>query len=330
MAGVSTGTVDRIIHSRGQVSQENIDKVNAIIKSSGYKKNIFASNLAFKKKFKFGVFIPKASGLDYWEMPIKGIHKAETELLNYGVQLVYFYYPFTLEGFQKAAQTVLDADIDGLLFAPIFFESSKLFLTNCQQKGWPVIMIDSQLEGFNQAYIGQNAFQSGFLAGKLASIGLAPSSKIMIVKIARDIDSTSTFQQRTRGFYDYFSQLKNANQFELIETIIRDEDNAFNISEFSDVSSLFVPNSRAYLVAEAIQKSGNLPIRLVGFDLLPQNLAYLKSGNIDFLINQKPEEQGYQGIQYLYKTVVLKESVTSLQFMPLDIIVSENCAFTQF
>ena len=43
MANVSTGTVDRIIHNRGRVSQENVDKVNALIKEYGYIKNDFAS-----------------------------------------------------------------------------------------------------------------------------------------------------------------------------------------------------------------------------------------------------------------------------------------------
>ncbi len=79
IANVSPGTVDRIIHNRGQVSQENVDKVNAIIKEYGFKKNIFASNLAFNKKFRFVVFLPENEGLEYWQAPINGIEKASDE-----------------------------------------------------------------------------------------------------------------------------------------------------------------------------------------------------------------------------------------------------------
>jgi LacI family transcriptional regulator len=42
-------------------------------------------------------------------------------------------------------------------------------------------------------------------------------------------------------------------------------------------------------------------IKVVGYELLKQNLESVNEGCIDFLINQKPEEQGYLGIHHLYK-----------------------------
>jgi LacI family transcriptional regulator len=65
----------------------------------------------------------------------------------------------------------------------------------------------------------------------------------------------------------------------------------------------------------------------VGYELLKQNLEYLNDGTIDFLIHQNPEEQGYMGVNHLYKKSVLKEPVESLHYMPLEIIVKENQMF---
>jgi len=65
-------------------------------------------------------------------------------------------------------------------------------------------------------------------------------------------------------------------------------------------------------------------IRIVGYELLKQNLEYLNDDIIDFLIHQNPEEQGYMGINHLYKKSVLKEPVEDLYYMPLEIIVKEN------
>jgi len=328
LAGVSPGTVDRIIHKRGEVSQENIDKVNAIIKASGYKKNIFASQLAINKTFQFGIFIPQASGLDYWKLPVKGIEKAARELANFGVQCNYFYYPYTPEGFAKGAKDVLSADLDGLLFAPVFYEASKNFIQEFQKRKIPTMLIDAQIEGYQHAYIGQDARQSGYLAGRLVSMGLPKSSRLIIVKIARDIDSTSTFLQRTKGFYDFFTQ-NNPHDYLIDEITVKGE-TSLHPSLWAQAQALFVPNSRAHLVAEAQKLHASQPIRLVGFDLLPKNIELMKAGYIDFLINQKPETQGYQGIQYLYKSVVLGEKPPLQQWMPLDIIVRENCDFTQY
>ena len=63
---------------------------------------------------------------------------------------------------------------------------------------------------------------------------------------------------------------------------------------------------------------------LVGYDFLTESIAQLKRGTIDFLICQKPQEQGYKGIMALYQSVVLNADVEATHFMPIDIITKEN------
>lgn len=48
MAGVSVGTVDRVIHNRGRVSEENEKKVRAILEKANYQPNLMARSLASK------------------------------------------------------------------------------------------------------------------------------------------------------------------------------------------------------------------------------------------------------------------------------------------
>mgnify|MGYP001295840560 CR=1 FL=1 len=49
MAGVSVGTVDRVIHNRGRVSEENRKKVQAILEMVHYQPNLMARSLAASK-----------------------------------------------------------------------------------------------------------------------------------------------------------------------------------------------------------------------------------------------------------------------------------------
>ena len=128
LASVSPGTFDRIIHNRGQVTQENVDKVNAIIEQYGYKRNILASNLALNKKFHFAVFLPKYEDLEYWKSQILGIEKAAVEFSKFGIVLDYFFYDFTISSFKESVKKVLEFDGDGLLFTPIFYQASVRFL----------------------------------------------------------------------------------------------------------------------------------------------------------------------------------------------------------
>ncbi|MEZ0130401.1 LacI family DNA-binding transcriptional regulator, partial [Flavobacterium sp. LBUM151] len=138
LANVSPGTVDRIIHNRGQVTQDNVDKVNEIIEQYGYKRNILASNLALNKKFRFAIFLPKYENIEYWKSQIIGIEKAAIEFKKFGVVLDYFFYDFNEESFKKEIDKVLNFECDGLLFAPIFYEESVRFLNEYEKKDIPV------------------------------------------------------------------------------------------------------------------------------------------------------------------------------------------------
>ncbi|TRX03770.1 substrate-binding domain-containing protein [Flavobacterium gawalongense] len=326
LAAVSEGTVDRIIHNRGQVTQENIDKVNAIIKEYGYKKNIFASNLAFNKKFKFAVFLPKNEGLEYWEIPINGIERAEDEFEKFGVTLDYYFYKYNSNSFKKIASKLLEQKYDGILFAPIFHDESILFLNQCKKKNIPVVMIDSNIKEVDSfAYIGQDAFQSGYLAGRLVCYNSTLENNVLIIKITREIESTSVYLQRIKGFYSFFEDHKEFANFKFSEIRLKDSgQKQLNVKMFEGINTIFIPNSRSYIVAKFLNKNKLNHIKLVGYDLLQENVKYLKDGVIDFLINQKPEQQGYLGVEYLYKKIILKENVENTYYMPLEIIIKEN------
>ena len=49
LSGVSTGTVDRILHNRGKVSEEAQKKVEKVLKEIDYHPNLIARSLALKK-----------------------------------------------------------------------------------------------------------------------------------------------------------------------------------------------------------------------------------------------------------------------------------------
>ena len=95
---------------------------------------------------------------------------------------------------------------------------------------------------------------------------------------------------------------------------------------FLGVASVFIPNSRAFIVADFIKENKIEGIKIVGYDLLKRNVEHLNNDVISFLINQNPEEQGFLGISHLYKKLVLKEEINTENYMPLEIIVKEKKA----
>lgn len=322
--------MDRIIHNRGQVSQENIDKVNEIIEKHGFKRNIFASNLASNKKFKIAVFLPDPEKLEYWDSQLNGVNKAAEEFRKFGIELHYFLYEFDSKSFQEMFSKVIDFECDGLLFSPVFHNESLVFLEEYKKKNIPIVMIDSDIKDkIDHYYIGQDAFKSGYLSGRLISFAVKNKRNVLIVKIAKEIDSTSVYLQRIKGFYAFFEEHLELTNFKFSEVTIQENDaNLLTLEMFKNISSVFVPNSKAYIVAQFLEQQNIKGVRIIGYDLLKENITYLNSGIIDFLINQKPEEQGYLGINYLYKKIILQEKLDVNHFIPLDIIVKENYRIT--
>ena len=66
-AGVSVGTVDRVLHNRPNVSKKSLEKVQKALDEMDYRPNMYASALAYNKEYTFYCIIPKHESEAYWE-----------------------------------------------------------------------------------------------------------------------------------------------------------------------------------------------------------------------------------------------------------------------
>ena len=103
MAGVSKGTVDRVIHNRGEVSAESLKRVLDVIDRIGYKPNVYASLLASRKHYRIVCLIPDFETGEFWEIAYKGIRRAYEECRDFNVTVdVVRYDQFRVDSFQQA------------------------------------------------------------------------------------------------------------------------------------------------------------------------------------------------------------------------------------
>jgi hypothetical protein len=65
-AGVSVGTVDRVLHNRPNVSPKALVKVQKAIEEMNYEPNMYASALAHNKEYNFYCLMPKHESEAYW------------------------------------------------------------------------------------------------------------------------------------------------------------------------------------------------------------------------------------------------------------------------
>ena len=94
-----------------------------------------------------------------------------------------------------------------------------------------------------------------------------------------------------------------------------------------DIEGVFVTSARVHQVATFIQINNNSDLFLGGYDLVGNNMKYLKEGVIDFLICQKPEDQGYKSIMAMFNYLLTKVPVSRINYSPIDIVLKENVDF---
>jgi len=107
-AGVSIGTVDRVIHNRGHVSKEAEIKVKEAITYLDYTPNFFARRLKLSKTFRFGILMPELSqDSRYWNMPAQGIERAAEELNKHMTEIEYFFFDrYSHRSFMRACRGI--------------------------------------------------------------------------------------------------------------------------------------------------------------------------------------------------------------------------------
>lgn len=337
IANVSTGTVDRVIHNRGEVSPHTREKIQKLLMEFDYKPDIAARSLALKRDIHLAVVMPKVvNDHTFWELPQRGIRRALKSQDHDHVTLHHYYFDqMDRNEFDAIAEQFPYETVEGVLFAPVFGEESTGFLMRCSEKHIPVILFNSFLEGPSvKSFVGQDAYQSGYVAARLMDYGMEQGGDVAIVNMSARKDHYAHIVDREKGFRAYFANARgkrnhlvsidlNGADDEVLKEKLKETCSSYKIS------GIFVTNSRVHKVARFLNETGRKRIRLVGYDLLPENILFLEQDRIDFLISQRPEEQAFLGLNSLYNLVVFKREPDPKQWLPIDIITRENIAYYQ-
>ncbi len=331
-AGVSIGTVDRVLHKRGRVSPATEKQILRIVKDLAYKPNIFARNLKLAKTFVFGILMPRPTqDSAYWTLPLKGVARAEADLHSQKIRVRRFFYDKHSEAsLSRARRKVLTASLDGLLIAPVASRQFEKLLHDIPSR-LPYVFFDSFIPGTpHLSSIGQDSFQSGVLSARLMKMLVRDPGHIAIIRV---LPKDYHIDARVKGFRTYCESCPHVTSE--VYDVNGDGAHGANGRVFErifkrhpDLRGIFVTNANTHPAAAYVKsRSAAGQIHVIGYDLIDENVRYLREGVIDFLISQQPERQGYEGIYALYRHVVLKEPVPKQVTMQIDIVTSENVDF---
>jgi LacI family transcriptional regulator len=337
MAEVSVGTVDRILHNRGHVSEDKRLRVEKVLKEINYKPNMVARFLASKKKYTFAAIIPSFTPGSYWELASEGIDRAVNELSKFNVDIKYFYFDqYDKQSFLEASESLMNNKFDGVIIATLMGEYVIELSEKLNDNDTPYIYIDSNILGQNNlAYFGGDSFTSGQVAAKLLLNEIGNDACIFFAHIKLKYTETSVqMKARESGFMHYLKENGCTNKIYHVELDPDKQQESIRILESfleehhkTEKIGGIVLNSRIYelvKLVDNVKPDLKKNVKLIGHDAIDSNAKALKENKVAYLLSQRPDQQGYNSLMALGNYKLFNQELFKDNYMPIDILIKEN------
>lgn len=337
-AGVSVGTVDRVLHNRPNVSESAMKKVQSALQDMDYHPNVYASALAYNRSFCIICLMPQHESEAYWDEVEEGMMKAINFRRDFHIELKMIYYNRLDEvSFADACNDCMLQNPNGVILVPTSKDKSIQFANDLHEQDIPLILLDSYIEELNPlAFFGQDSFHSGYFAAKMLMLIAANENEIMLMKrIKRGVSITKQQENREVGFRHYMK--KHFPKIKIHELILPpgDDKKAWNkaldrfFEKHKKVRHGITFNSKAWIVAEYLLRNQLHDVKIMGYDVVQRNATCLREGTISFLIAQHGYMQGYLAIDSMFRSIVLNQEVRCINYMPIELLSKENIDFYQ-
>ncbi len=335
-AGVSVGTVDRVLHERPNVSPKARAKVEKVLKELNYQPNMYASALAYNRTYLFHVLIPQHEQIAYWEEVEEGVKTAQDALRDFRIKAeVKYYKPFDSDSFTKVSNECLEANPDGFVIVPTTLDITQQFTDKLHAMHLPFVMLDSYLPDLKPlAFFGQDSFASGYFAARMLMLLASKDTEILLARFTLDGRIMSKQQDnREVGFrhymHDHFPQIKITEYNMPVGQPRKVYDKM--LEEFFQshpaVHHCTIFGSKAHIIGDFLLRTNRRDVQIMGYDMVGKNAECLRQGSISFLIAQHAYQQGYACIDALFRAIVLKKKVQPVNYMPIEFLTKENVDF---
>lgn len=298
-AGVSVGTVDRVLHGRPKVSPEKRKRVEEAIKKLRYKPNAAARSLALHgQNLQIGVVGPPWGIFLHAELQ-RGLDVAQSELDHYGIA-IRFHECESEEADEtiEAIDRLLADGVRGLAVCAKNTCAIRKKVAGLAADGFPVVTFNSDLPDSGRlCYVGQDEFKGGRIAGDLMAKLLPPEAKIVMVCGSLAFHS---HKNRIQGFLARFEELGRPTKQHLLVESQNDYDITYggvlgHLEQDRSITGLYLATESIPGGVDAVKKvNGVGQIKIVCHDVPDTTAQYLIKGIIDFAVDQNIYYQGWR------------------------------------
>lgn len=327
MAGVSRGTVDRVLNNRGSVNANTAARVREIAEKLNYKPNKAGLMLAAQKKnLKIGVILFPDSNPFFSEV-LEGVNAKAKELSAYNFTVLIRQVPFDETEQFNTMEALLAEGVNGLVIAPFNSLYIAAEIDRLTDMNIPVITVNTDILSRRIAYVGSNYRLSGQTAAGLVSLMTFGEIHIGIVTGSSHVLCHS---DRIEGFTSTLSE--KGERIHIVETIENHDDDNESYEKVKEMLASHPEINVLYFAAggvaggcRAAVESGRIDaMRIFTYDCVPSTKKLLDDGIITATICQQPYKQGYLPVELLSRYLIEGISCEEFHYTDIDIRIKEN------
>ncbi|MBA8821673.1 ribose transport system substrate-binding protein [Ochrobactrum sp. P6BSIII] len=246
----------------------------------------------------------------FWTPVTEGAGAANDYLSNFNakVDFIDLGSELSAEAVVSGVEGALAKQYDGIVVVPIFDGTARI-INEASDAGVPVftIVAEGATPSKRLAFIGQNAKSAGEQIGEFIVKKMNGQGKLGVIT---GYFGATQHNQRMAGALDYIKAkapeiqilgpFENKDKAEAAYSLLQDMSTAN-----PDLKMVYVTAGGPFGAAKAV-KDLNLTgkVGVVGFDHTPDNIQYLKTGEMVGLLDQAPYQQALDASVYLYNFLV--------------------------
>lgn len=328
LAGVSRGTVDRVLNHRGDVNPQTEEKILEIIRALDYKPNKAGIVLAAQKKnLKLGVVL-LGIGNPFFDDVLSGVYEKARELDSYNCSVLIRQTEYNPNQQLDAIEELLSEGINGLAISPYNDSAVREKINSLCDHGIPVVTLNTDIENSRRtAYVGSNFYRSGEAAAGLMHLMTKGEVRVGIISGSQNI---LCHTERIAGFSHITASHPNIR---IVETVNNNDDDQISrelteklLADHPEINAIYFTAGGVCGGCQAIENSGRKnDITVISNDLVPTTREYMEKGLIAATICQQPFQQGSLPLAILFSCLTTGEKpATENNYVDVDIRIREN------
>lgn len=329
LAGVSRGTVDKVLHGRPGVSNEVRAHVQAVMEEQGYRPVQHRKTVEETcRRLQLAVIIPRLTN-PFFQAVKLGIEEVQFADPNCELHVDYYHCDgANISELLSILEYIERRGVDGIIMRGSQNRCLCDRINALADQNIPVVLVDSDIPGCRRlCMVGEDSITSGRVAASLLAKSIGGEGDVAIIGGLPDI---AVHRARMQGFEQVIRE--RFPKIRIVETVYSFDQSVIAykktdmlLQQYTGLRGIFSVTGCTGDIGQAIMDRQAKNIKVISYNFTPDIVALIKKRIVDFTIGLSPYRQGVSAMRAMLRFLLHGETPESTFLeMPLLIGIDEN------